>query len=241
MESLIGVVHAVCIGAVQPFIRPGTYSAISKRSVRSEVTVHFEGIEGDEQADTKVHGGPDKAVHIYPFEHYAKWRDLFREPPQFMSPGAFGENLSTLGLTEGNVCIGDILSIGTVMLEVTQTRQPCWKVSEKLGISDLAHQMQQTMRTGFYCRVLQTGRIASGHCIELSKRLHPDWPLQRILQLLYFIPLDKPELEQVLELPLVPKWRSMFERRLLTKTIEDWTPRLTGPLSKGSPSDERTL
>lgn len=237
MESLIGVVHAVCIGTAQPFIRPGTYSAISKTAVRSEVTVHYEGLEGDAQADVKVHGGVDKAVHLYPFEHYSKWRDFFRGPyTQFMNPGSFGENLSTLGLTEGNVCIGDILSIGTVVLEVTQTRQPCWKVSEQFGTPDLANQMQQTMRTGFYCRVLQPGRIASGHSIELSQRPHPDWPLQRILKLLYSTPLDKHELAQVLELPLVPKWRNMFERRLLTKTIEDWTPRLTGPIS-----DERTL
>ncbi len=130
----------------------------------------------------------------------------------------------------------NILSIGTVTLEVTQTRQPCWKVNEKFGIPDFANQMQSFMRTGFYCRVLQPGKMASGHCVELSKRLHPDWPLQRILKLLYLTPLDVNELEQALELPLVPKWRVMFERRLLTKTIEDWTPRLTGSVNY-----ERTL
>jgi MOSC domain-containing protein YiiM len=237
MESVIGVVQAVCIGTSQPFIRPGTFSAISKSAVRAEVTVHYEGLEGDEQADIKVHGGLDKAVHIYPFEHYSEWRDLYRGPhTRFMSHGSFGENLSTLGLTEDNVCIGDILSIGTVILEVTQTRQPCWKVNEKFGIPGLANQMQRLMKTGFYCRVLQPGKMASGHCVELSNRLHPDWPLQRILKLLYSTPLDIRELEQALELPLVPKWRIMFERRLFTKTIEDWTPRLTGPVNY-----ERTL
>lgn len=199
--------------------------------------MRYGGLDGDEQADIRVHGGLDKAVHIYPFEHYAEWQSVFRTPnSKFMSPGSFGENLSTIGLTENNVCIGDVLSIGSVVLEVTQTRQPCWKLNAKFGIHELATQMQSTMRTGFYCRVLEPGKIASGHSIELTKRLHSEWTLSRILKLLYFNPLDIEELNGVLKLPLVPRWRAIFEKRLSTQTLEDWTPRLLGPTS-----NERTL
>lgn len=237
MENLIGVVQAVCVGKSEPFLRPGSFSAISKNAVRNETAVFFEGLEGDEQADLAIHGGVDKAVHIYPFEHYIEWRDEMRGPStRFMSHGSFGENLSTLGLTESNICFGDELSIGSVKLEVTQTRQPCWKVSEKFGIPNLAKRMQETKRTGFYCKVLQPGMLASGHSVELTKRPYPDWPLERLLELLYFNPLEQSELEMALTLPLVQKWRVMFEKRLMTKTIEDWTPRLSGKLSY-----ERTL
>lgn len=230
MENLIGVVQSVCIGRAKSFARPGTSSAISKNATREEVKVFYECLEGDEQADTRVHGGLDKAVHIYPFEHYAELQSIFRNQyGRFMSHGSFGENISTLGLNEDNICIGDLLSIGSAILEVTQTRQPCWKVSDKFGIPDLAEVMQQKGVTGFYCRVLKPGKIASGHSIELSKRLHPDWPLRRVLNLLYHNPLDNEELIGVLKLPLVPKWREMFERRLSTNSVEDWTARLIGP------------
>lgn len=237
MESLIGVIQAVCIGKSEPFIRQGTYSAISKSSVRNEIAVYDEGLEGDEQADLHVHGGVDKAVHIYPFEHYTEWRNELRGPTiRFMSHGSFGENLSTLGLTERNICLGDVLSIGSVQLKVTQTRQPCWKVNEKFGIPNLANLMQKTMRTGFYCRVLQPGLLAPGHSIELIQRPYPDWSLERLLKLLYINPLDQQELEKALTIPLVPRWKKLFEHRISTRTIEDWTPRLLGQITY-----ERTL
>lgn len=230
MENLIGMVQAVCIGKSQPFTRSGIYSAINKTAVRTEVEVHYEGLIGDEQADIRVHGGLDKAVHIYPFEHYAELQSMFRNQyGRFMSHGSFGENLSTLGLNEDNICVGDLLSIGSAVLEVTQTRQPCWKVNDKFGVPDLAEMMQQKRITGFYCRVLQPGKIASGHSIELSERRHPDWPLRRVLNLLYQNPLNKEELMGVLKLPLTPKWRAMFEHRLSTNSVEDWIARLIGP------------
>lgn len=237
MESLIGVIQAVCVGKSEPFIRTGRYSAISKSSVRNEIAVYYEGLEGDEQADLHVHGGVDKAIHIYPFEHYTEWKDELRGPTtRFMNHGSFGENLSTLGLTEKNICLGDVLSIGSVKLEVNQTRQPCWKVNEKFGIPDLANLMQKTMRTGFYCRVLQPGLLASGHSIELTQRPYPNWPLERLLKLLYINPLDQQELEEVLTIRLVPRWKKLFEQRLSTQTIEDWTRRLSGQVTY-----ERTL
>ncbi|MFQ6333480.1 MOSC domain-containing protein [Methylophilus sp. 3sh_L] len=232
MENIAGIVQAICVGKPQAFLRPGTHSAILKTAVTTPVRVGFNGLDGDAQADQRLHGGRDKAVHIYPWEHYAQWLPFFSHPSaRLISHGAFGENLSTTGLTELTVCIGDIWSIGSVMLEVTQPRQPCWKVNDRFGVPDLAWQMQQHKKTGFYCRVLQAGVIAAGEPITLIQRPYPEWPLQRMLALLYHHPLDQDELNSALRLPLVTKWQAMFERRLETATVEDWRARLAGPKS----------
>ncbi|MDF0378653.1 MOSC domain-containing protein [Methylophilus sp. YYY-1] len=230
MKKVIGVVQAVCMGTPRALLRPGTTSAILKTAVHVPVKVGFTGLQGDEQADRRLHGGLDKAVHIYPSEHYAQWQQYTRYPSaNLMSHGALGENLSTTGLSELTICMGDRLSIGSVMLEVTQTRQPCWKVNDRSGIPDLAQQMQIYRKTGFYCRVLQPGVIAAGDVITLNERPYPDWSLHRILLLLYHSPLDQNELKSALNLPLVDRWRTMFEHRLETSSVESWSARLAGP------------
>jgi len=232
MENITGVVQAICVGTPQAFLRPGTHSAILKTPVTTPVRVGVAGLDGDMQADQRLHGGPDKAVHIYPWEHYAQWQPFFRHPAaRLTSHGAFGENLSTTGLTELTVCFGDIWSSGGVMLEVTQPRQPCWKVNDRFGMPDLAWQMQQRMKTGFYCRVLQPGVIVAGDSMTLVQRPYPEWSLQRLLALLYHHPLDQDELNSALSLPLVGRWRAMFERRLENAAVEDWSARLRGPRS----------
>ncbi|MDF2723813.1 MAG: YflK [Paenibacillus sp.] len=126
-------------------------------------------LEGDGQADRINHGGPDKAVCVYAFEHYSYWeRELHRK----LAYGAFGENLTVLGLTEDQVCIGDIYSIGDVVLQVSQPRQPCHKLAKKYNLPDLPARVQQTGYTGFYFRVLQTGMLDRSLPFVLEQR-HP--------------------------------------------------------------------
>jgi MOSC domain-containing protein YiiM len=116
------------------------------------------GVEGDGQADLVNHGGPDKAVCVYPAEHYPEWRrSLGLELPW----GAFGENLTVEGLLEHEVHIGQVFACGALRLQVSQPRQPCWKLARRWRVKDLAAQVERTGRTGWYFRVLQEGALAA--------------------------------------------------------------------------------
>ena len=175
----IGQIHAVLRGRAVPCTRPdgspGGRSAIAKQPVAGPVQVGPEGLEGDEQGDRRVHGGPDKAVHQYALEHYAAWRADLGALPVLDAPGAFGENLASAGVTEATLCWGDRVRIGSVLLEVAQSRQPCWKLNLRFGHKDMARRLQDTGRTGWYWRVLEPGQ-------QGLARLHlpPSW--QRIVQ-----------------------------------------------------------
>ena len=128
MEKPFFVIGSVRVGRSQSI---GTYdgaerrTAIAKDAVTGPVELTPTGFTGDEQFHTHVHGGPDKAVHQYPAESYGFWRERHPEALERFVPGAFGENLSTTGVAEGDVCIGDVVRVGSVVLELTQPREPC--------------------------------------------------------------------------------------------------------------------
>lgn len=222
-------VAALLAGKARPYTRPGSMSAIDKRPLDGIVRIGELGIAGDEQGDTRVHGGVDKAVHHYPFEHYATWRAELGELPALAWPGAFGENISTRGLDEATVCLGDRFALGTAVLEVSQGRQPCWKLNDRFGVKDMARRVQATGRTGWYYRVLQPGSANAGDPLRLLARPHPAWPLARLMRLLADRVLDPALLGEALELPLVPSWRKLVERRLASHQVEDWARRIDGP------------
>lgn len=234
-----GRVAAVLVGRALAFTRPGSISAIDKRPVSGPMWVGFEGLVGDEQGDRRVHGGRDKALHLYAFEHYAAWRASFAQPADagryasalalLDAPGAFGENLATLGVTEAQLCIADRLRIGGALLEVSQSRQPCWKLNDRFGVADMALRVQQTMRCGWYCRVIEPGVLQAGDAIVLVERRWPQWTLQRLIDLLYRSTLDRDQLRQAQALPLVPSWQRLIARRLDSGALEDWSGRLGGP------------
>ncbi|HEY8605971.1 MAG TPA: MOSC domain-containing protein [Noviherbaspirillum sp.] len=145
-------------------------TGIHKHPVEGPVAVNRLGLEGDEQADLTVHGGLAKAVYAYPSEHYPFWRAqrlavLKRDEP--LAPGAMGENLTLEGLLEEDVWIGDRLHAGTVVLEVTEPRQPCYKFGAKMGFAHAVKLMLQSGHTGFYLRVVETGSIAAGDTFVL--------------------------------------------------------------------------
>jgi MOSC domain-containing protein YiiM len=221
----------VLAGKSRPFTRSGSATGIDKVSLSGAVEVGRLGIVGDEQGDRRIHGGIDKAIHHYPLEHYQTWVELIGEHPRLAQPGAFGENLSTVGLNEHQVCLGDIFRCGGVLLEVSQTRQPCWKLNDRFSVSDMAVRMQTSAMTGWYYRVLQCGTLQAGDPLLLEDRPCPQWPLRKVIALLYERTLDIDALRQFSRLSLVPSWRSLVERRLVTGNVENWHDRIHGPSS----------
>jgi MOSC domain-containing protein YiiM len=141
-------------------------TSIFKSPVTGRVRVRATNLEGDRQSDPTVHGGIDKAVYGYASEHYAFWR---RELGLADLPwGAFGENLTTEGLTEDILCIGDRIRCGTAELSVTQPRQPCYKLAIRFGRPDVVKRFQKSGRSGFYFAVTSEGELGADDSIELT-------------------------------------------------------------------------
>ena len=176
-------VLALLSGKARPFAR-GELSAIAKDPVAGPVKIGFLGIEGDEQADLRYHGGPDKALHHYPGDHYAHWGTLAADHPLLNAPGAFGENVSTWGLVEEDVCIGDRFQLGSAILEISQGRQPCWKQGQHLGWAALTALMVKERRSGWYYRVIEEGVAHMGTVMELIERPLSEWTVKRVFGLL---------------------------------------------------------
>ncbi len=156
-------------------------------------------LEGDGQADLKHHGGVDKAVLAYSADHYPKWRDELQMPD--MPGGAFGENLTIAGCNEESVCIGDIFRTGKVTFEVSQPRQPCWKLARRWRLHELTGWVVQNGRTGWYLRVLEQGWIEAGMAIALIERPNPAWSIARANEIMHHHNTD---LALTLELADVP-------------------------------------
>lgn len=216
-------------GRIRPLPGSDQLSGIDKRPVSAACQLGPNGFAGDEQADLRVHGGPEKAVHHYPFEHYAAWRADLGAQPLLQAPGAFGENISTTGLTEATVSVGDIFRLGGALVQVSQGRQPCWKLTQRLGVPKLARMVQDSGRTGWYYRVLQSGQAAPGDRLDLVDRLAPDWTLQRLWRALYVDRMNMGELQGIAALDVLAEgWRRYASRRLDSGKVEDWSRRLEG-------------
>lgn len=174
---------ALLAGKSRPFSR-GENSAIAKDPCAGRIRIGFLGIDGDEQADSRFHGGPEKALHHYPSDHYAHWASLAVDHPLLNAPGAFGENISTWGLLETEVCIGDRFRCGTALLEISQGRQPCWKQGARMEWTTLPTMMVRGRRSGWYYRVIEEGEAEAGDRIALTDRRLPDWSVARVFGLL---------------------------------------------------------
>lgn len=135
-------------------------TGIFKEPVSGRVAIRRLNLDGDEQADLTVHGGPDKAVYVYPAEYYAAWREQL--PAMELPWGMFGENLTIAGVRDDAISIGDELQVGSARLVVTQPRMPCYKLALKFGRDDILKRMFQSGFSGFYCAVLQEGDVAGG-------------------------------------------------------------------------------
>ncbi|MEO8072717.1 MAG: MOSC domain-containing protein [Acidobacteriota bacterium] len=143
-------------------------TAIFKEPVEGKVSVSEFNLEGDRQADLRVHGGYSKAVYVYPSEHYEFWKNEL--PEMYLPFGIFGENLTSEGLRESEVFIGDRLRMGTAQFIVTEPRQPCYKLGIRFGRTDIIKRFAQSGRSGFYLAIEKTGELESGNEIEIIER-----------------------------------------------------------------------
>lgn len=187
-------------------------TGIFKTPVAGRVMVRSLNLDGDRQADLTVHGGLEKAVYAYPAEHYDYWRG---ELPGIDLPwGMFGENLTTVGLLEDTVNIGDRFRIGTAELMVTQPRMPCYKLGIKFGCADMVKRFLASRLPGIYFSVLQGGELGAGDAIELVSRDENDVTVLDIVRL-YGRQGDSELLRRAVEVKaLAEGWRSYFQQQI---------------------------
>jgi len=188
-------------------------TGIFKSPVEGRVRVHALNLEGDRQADLSVHGGPDKAVYAYPTEHYECWREAL--PGVELPPGSFGENLTTEGLKEAEIRIGDRYRIGSAVLRVTQPRMPCFKLGAKFGRDDMVKRFLASERTGFYFAVVEEGDVAAGDAIEPLERASHDVTVAEITRLYARDRNDLEALRRAAEVEALPEsWRGHFRDQM---------------------------
>jgi MOSC domain-containing protein YiiM len=180
MNRIAASVVSVQVGQIAALGREGVPSAFIKRPVTGAVMVEKTGLVGDQQADLRVHGGADKAVYCYPIEHYARWREVLRGKEDLLVPGGFGDNLTTQGLDEGQVCVGDIFQMGRARVQVTQPRQPCFKLALRFEDPQMIAAMVRNGLSGWYLRVLEPGSLEAGASIALLDRPNPTWSISRL-------------------------------------------------------------
>jgi MOSC domain-containing protein YiiM len=188
-------------------------TSIFKGPVAGPVRAQRLNLAGDEQADLSVHGGPDKAVYAYPSEHYAYWRDAL--PGVELPWGSFGENLTTEGLSESTLGIGDRLRVGSAELQVTQPRMPCFKLAIRFQRSDMVKRFQRSARPGFYLSVLREGVITAGDSIQVVPQGEPCVSVAEIARLYSADETDQELLRLASQLGALPEsWREYFRNRL---------------------------
>lgn len=183
MNASASYVVSIQVGPVAPLGPKCVPSGFVKRPVAGAVTASFAGLAGDEQADRRVHGGCDKAVYGYPDRAYAWWAAEFPHLAARFVPGSLGENLTIAGADEREVRIGDRWRIGGALLQVSEPRQPCFKLALAFGEAKLARAMIRSGRCGWYYRVLEPGSVAAGDTVDLVDRPNPDWPVRRLFEI----------------------------------------------------------
>lgn len=169
-------------GKAQPFGARGKPSAIHKHPIE-QVQVSTLGIEGDEQGNPKVHGGPHKALHQFSLQTYQQIAEAFPEHQAALVAGALGENMVASDMHDEQVCIGDIYQLGELQLQVTSPRIPCWKIDEKVQVPALHKWMARQGLCGWYYRVLKGGVLATGAVFRLLARPNPEVNVLRCMQL----------------------------------------------------------
>jgi MOSC domain-containing protein YiiM len=213
-------IHSIQVGVPQQHGQAGAADPMDKlwttgfykQPVEGAVYASRRNLEGDGQADLENHGGPDKAICCYPLAHYAAWAE--RLGVAELPTGAFGENFTIAGLTEPNVCVGDTYAVGErLVVQLSQPRQPCWKLARRWRVKTLALEVQQTGRTGWYFRVLTPGRVAAGADLRLVERPFPAWTIARANQIMYAKAPPRDEVLALSEVPLLSEsWRTHLAR-----------------------------
>lgn len=209
------------IGDIRPLAGSGRPTGIYKQPVNGALELTLTGFVGDEQADKRVHGGPEKAVHLYPARHYRRLAEQFPEAAAALQAGSLGENISTGELDESNVRVGEIYQLGTARLQVCQPRNPCWKIDTRFSSDGMAAFIAENSLTGWYWRVVQPGIVRPGdelHCLESL-----DSPtLADAMQLCQAHRPDPADLEKLADTPgIAADWQRKIRARA------DWLRRNT--------------
>ncbi|MBC7898750.1 MAG: MOSC domain-containing protein [Saprospiraceae bacterium] len=217
-------VISVCVGKpqlVQTHNEGFVSTAIFKKPVTGRVAVNELNLEGDAQADLTVHGGRSKSVYVYPFEHYEFWKN---ELPEIeFENGIFGENLTTEGLLETELFIGDKLRIGTAEFAVTEPRMPCYKLGVRFGRSDIIKRFLLSRRSGFYLTVLKTGELGAGDSIEILSRDENKVSVFDIVRLYVQDKDDAETMNRAVNVELLPEgWKEEFRDRLINLSDFHW-------------------
>jgi len=214
-----GRIVSVRVGLAARYPRPkwdktsGTTwtSAYVKSPVNGPVRVGPEGLEGDQQYDRRVHGGPEMALLAYADEHYEFWRDDLSIAE--MGPGGFGENLTVEGMNESNVCVGDVWAAGEPRLQVSQPRGPCLNIARRWDRQDLMDRVMKTGWGGWYLRVLKGGMIAVRQPIKRIQRPNPDFTIEVVFQLAYGQRKDPAMVKKLAKCKELSRpWREKFDR-----------------------------
>lgn len=207
-------IEAVCTGTARPFNGVET-SAIGKRPFEGVVQALTDGLAPDEQADRRVHGGPEMAIHLYPLDHHDFWKGELGPMDLLDQPGAFGSNLAVRGMLETDVHIGDRFRAGTALLEVSQPRQPCWKIDHRFEQKGMVATIIRTGRCGWYFRVLEIGDIEANDPIERVGIGEAEWSVARVFTALVAGKASADQLRELAELPsLAPKLRERARAKL---------------------------
>jgi MOSC domain-containing protein YiiM len=213
--------HHIFVGGLQPLPPEGQMSGIVKAPVAGPIALGPEGLAGDRHGDPRYHGGREKALHHYPADHYPHLAEHLPELRGRLVPGALGENLTTTGVTEDAVCVGDVFRIGACRVQVSQPRQPCWKINCLLGEARLSRLIADSGRTGWYYRVLAGGTLAPGDGFELLERPAPGVSLARLWRINL---AHRPDPEEVAQLARTPGLSPPWQRKLAERA--EWLRRL---------------
>jgi MOSC domain-containing protein YiiM len=176
-------IHTISIGQPQNLAdaRGEWRSAIFRQPIAGPVELGPRGLAGDQVADTDNHGSPDQAVCCHPIAHYAAWNAEYGlQGDARLGPGGVGENWTLAGVTEADVCIGDVYRVGGATVQVSGPRYPCTKQERKVGLPGFHRRTIDTLRTGFYLRVLEPGTVCAGDAWALVERPHPGYTVERI-------------------------------------------------------------
>lgn len=188
-------------------------TSIFKSPVAGRIAIRDNNLAGDQQSDLSVHGGRAKAVYVYPHEHYRFWEAQL--PDIALQFGNFGENLTTEGLREDDVHVGDRLRIGSAEFVVTQPRMPCYKLGIRFGRPDMVKRFLESRRSGFYLAVVQEGDVAAGDSLEILERHHAAIAIPELLAMYLKEAVNPERLREATEIPaLSDSWREEFRRQL---------------------------
>jgi MOSC domain-containing protein YiiM len=194
-------------------------TAIFREPVVGPLWLGKESLAGDQVTNRRHHGGPDKAVNVYPSEHYAQWRDELNLPE--MTGGGFGENFTTEGWLESEICIGDSFEIGSAIVQVSQPRQPCATLARRWRVKDFPARVINANKTGWYLRVLQGGEVRAGLTFTLLARPHPEWTIAAANEVMYVRKKDAIATRALADCPaLSAAWRDELLERLESSTGE---------------------